>query len=188
MLLSNKMKSVRRPNNLNESELEKWFFNQKHISESGCWEWTRGMNSGYGVLRVNHSVCLVHRFSLELHLKRKIDKGIEVRHMCHNTKCFNPAHLEEGTHADNMHDMVIANRQAKGELLSEKCKVSIRDKIFGENNGRVKLTEQQVLQIKSERCLRMSTTDIASEYGVSKNQILRIQNGTSWKHLNKITE
>lgn len=177
------MRSVRRPNNLSDVELEEWFFKQKRVTDSGCWEWTRGMNSGYGVLSVDHSACLVHRFSLQLYLKREIKKGIEVRHMCHNTKCFNPIHLKEGNHADNMNDMVIANRQAKGEFLSERCKRAIRDKIIGEKNGRVKLTEKQVLEIKSERYLGISVRDVASIYGVSRNQILRIQNGTSWKHL-----
>ena len=179
------MSGVRIPNNLNDDDLEKWFFSQKHVTISGCWEWTRGMNAGYGVLRVNTAAVLAHRFSLQLHLKRPIPKGVEVRHMCHNTKCFNPEHLQEGTHADNMSDMVLANRQAKGVFLSEKCKIPIRDKIIGEKNGRVKLTEQQVLEIRSDSLAQRPASELAKTYGVCANQILRIQNGKSWKHLTK---
>lgn len=185
MLLSNNMASGRRPTNLNDDDLEKWFFSQKHVTISGCWEWTRGMTAGYGVLRVKASAVLVHRFSLQLHMKRPIPKGVEVRHMCHNTKCFNPDHLLEGTHADNMRDMVVANRQAKGLSLSEKCKIPIRDKVIGEKNGRVKLTEQQVLEIRSNNIAHVPTSELSRKYGVCKNQILRIQNEKSWKHLIK---
>ena len=173
--------SVRRSQNMTDEELEKWFYEQKSITSTDCWEWTRGMNSGYGVLRVNKLPMLAHRFSLQLYLKHPIEKNIEVRHMCHNTKCINPIHLQEGTHSENMADMVNAGRQAKGEFLSSRCKIPIRDKIRGENNGRVKLTLEQVIEIRnntleSQRCIGM-------KYGISGTQVSRIKNGESWKHI-----
>ena len=170
----------RRSQNMSDSELEAWFYEQKTVTENGCWEWSRGLNSGYGTLRVNKSPILAHRFSLQLQLKRPIESGIEVRHMCHNTKCINPEHLKEGTHADNMADMVIANRQAKGEYLSTRCKQVVRDKIYGENNGKSKLTKEQVIEIRNSN---NKTTELSKIYGVGRNQILLIRKGLSWPHL-----
>jgi hypothetical protein len=170
----------RRNQNMSDSELEAWFYEQKNVTENGCWEWSRGLNSGYGVLRVNKIPILAHRFSLQLQLKRSIESGIEVRHMCHNTKCINPEHLKEGTHAENMADMVVANRQAKGEYLSSKCKQVVRDKIYGENNGKSKLTKEQVIEIRNSK---NKPTELSKIYGVGRNQILLIRKGLSWPHL-----
>jgi hypothetical protein len=174
------MGGYRRKQDMTDEELEKWFFEQKTETDTGCWEWSRGINSGYGTLRVNKRPILAHRFSLQLHLKRPIEKNIEVRHMCHNTKCINPDHLKEGTHAQNMEDMVNSNRQAQGEFLSNRCKIAIRDKIRGEKNGRVKLTSEQVIEIRNSD---KSNIDLSRMYGISDTQVARIRNKTSWKYL-----
>lgn len=171
---------VRRRQDMTDEELEKWFYEQKIITESGCWEWCLGMNSGYGTLRVNKKPILAHRFSLQLYLRRPIESGIEVRHMCHNTKCINPEHLKEGTHAQNMADMVDADRQAKGEYLSMRCKMVVRDKIYGENNGKSKLTREHVIEIRNSDKTNLELSKI---YGVNRNQILRIRKGISWPHI-----
>ena len=171
----------RRRQDMTDEELEKWFYDQKQTTETGCWEWTRGMTTGYGMLRVDRKPILAHRFSLQLHLKRPIEKHVEVRHMCHNTKCFNPEHLKEGTHAQNMRDMVDANRQAKGEYLSQKCKGIVRDKIRGEGNGRVKLTIEQVNEILTNNTDTFRV--IGNKYGISTVHVKRIKTGESWKHI-----
>ena len=167
---------------MNDEELEKWFFDKKKITESGCWEWCGTINGGYGKLQVNNKRLLAHRYSLELYLKRPIPKSLEVRHMCHNPKCINPLHLEEGTHADNMQDMVNADRQSKGEILSSKLKGVKHQKSNGENNSKSKLTETQVLEIRNNTD---SASNLSKIYGVSKTQITRIKNGNSWSYLNK---
>jgi hypothetical protein len=174
--------AYRRKHNMTDEELEKWFYDQKIVTQSGCWEWTRGINSGYGTLRVNKNPILAHRFSLQLYLRRPIEREIEVRHMCHNPKCINPQHLKEGTHSQNMADMVDANRQAKGEYLSARCKIAIRDKIYGENNGKSKLTTEQVVGIRNSD---KSALELSKIYGVSRTQISRIIKGISWPHVRR---
>lgn len=42
-----------------------------------------------------------HRFAYELH-KGPIPKGLEIDHLCRNTLCVNPNHLEAVTHRENV--------------------------------------------------------------------------------------
>lgn len=167
-------------NELTGKELEDWFFNKKKITEKGCWEWSGVVNGGYGKLQIRRQRLLAHRFSLELHLKRPIPKDLEVRHMCHNSICINPLHLQEGTHSDNMRDMVEANRQSKGSILSTKLKGIKHPNANGEYNHKSKLSESQVLEIKNSD---KPTLELSKIYNVSKKQILRIKRGDSWKHI-----
>lgn len=75
---------------------------------SGCWEWTGNLSpDGYGritAVRYGYTMAAVHRIMFERE-NGPIPEGMEVRHKCDNPPCCNPAHLEPGTHADNMCDM-----------------------------------------------------------------------------------
>lgn len=78
-----------------------------------CWEWNGNLEvGGYGVIRKNFKkgVLRVHRVVLEHKLGRKIKKGMFACHTCDNRKCVNPEHLYEGTHQDNMNDLVLRSR------------------------------------------------------------------------------
>ena len=168
---------------MNDDQLKNWFFSQKKIDEKGCWLWTGVVaNHGYGQLSVHGKRYLSHRYSLQLHLKREIPSNMEVRHMCHNPVCFNPEHLKEGTHSDNMNDMVQSNRQARGVYLSNKLRGIEHISSRGENNAKAKLTEAQVIEIKKIGNTR-TLKDIGTEYGVNAIQISRILKGITWKHL-----
>lgn len=82
---------------------------------NACWPWIGGlMTNGYGQTRVKengrwrgagaHQVAYYMATGL---WERKSD-GRLVRHLCHNRRCCNPAHLLGGTPAENADD-----RQAK---------------------------------------------------------------------------
>jgi hypothetical protein len=169
---------------MTDEDLQKWFFEQKVINANNCWEWTGVINGGYGRLSIKGKRVLAHRYALMLHLNRPIPKEMEVRHICNNSKCFNPLHLEEGSHKQNMNDMVIANRQAQGSDLSNKLKGIPHVKARGQSNSNASLSESDALKILS---LKGTTPvkELSVLYGVSKNQITRIQNGKSWKHLSR---
>ena len=71
---------------------------------TGCWNWQGSCNSsGYGQITVDKVYYTTHRYSYILH-KGDIPQGLLIRHMCHNTKCCNPDHLQTGTDTDNWKD------------------------------------------------------------------------------------
>jgi hypothetical protein len=71
--------------------------------EGMCWTWTGCLNSkGYGCVGVgNKKTALTHRVSYELHIG-PIPPGLQIDHLCRNTKCCNPHHLEPVTCRDNI--------------------------------------------------------------------------------------
>jgi hypothetical protein len=88
-----------------------------------------------------------------------------VLHKCDNPGCCNPAHLFLGTHADN-----AADRDAKGRSASHS----------GEDNGKAKLTERQVLKI---RVSNEGGVALAIKYGVTRYTISNIRLRKTWKHI-----
>lgn len=77
--------------------------NNTVISNTGCWEWQKSCNSaGYGQLTENKKYWLAHRYAYTCTNTLR-DEDV-VRHLCHNTKCCNPDHLEVGTHRNNWED------------------------------------------------------------------------------------
>lgn len=59
--------------------------------------------SGYGSWRGIGA----HRAAY-MYAKGPIPRGLLIRHMCHNRRCVNPAHLEVGDEKDNARDTLLA--------------------------------------------------------------------------------
>jgi hypothetical protein len=67
------------------------------IDPSGdCWEWTGSLNKGYG----QWSARMAHRLVWEV-LVGPIPDGLTLDHLCRNSRCVNPDHLEPVTQAEN---------------------------------------------------------------------------------------
>lgn len=133
-----------------------------------CWEWQAYLfRTGYGGFWANGEDISAHRFSFQLHHNRLIQEGLCIMHICDNRKCVNPAHLSEGTHQDNMTDMV------------NKCRVA-----RGEKQHLSKLTEKQVLEIR-EKYSQGKTTQkkLGDEYGVHNSIIGDIVRYEIWTHI-----
>jgi HNH endonuclease len=75
-----------------------WRLADRTGGEGSCWQW-RGSTDGrgYGALRSQKA----YRFAYEL-LIGPIPEGLEIDHLCRNTMCVNPWHLEPVTHAENL--------------------------------------------------------------------------------------
>lgn len=74
--------------------------NAKFLEGSGadCWEWTGRIDKfGYG----RQHYALAHRHVYEKRVG-PIPTGLELDHLCMNTRCVNPAHLEPVTRRENM--------------------------------------------------------------------------------------
>jgi len=139
-----------------------------------CWEWFGAINSaGYGNFNVYGKTVTAHRFSYEYHfgvIPITIDnQRVCVCHHCDNRKCVNPKHLFLGTNTDNM-----ADRDRKGRL----------DVKTGEKNGRSKLREVDVLNIRAIHAnTKASKTDLARIYKVGVTAVCDIINFKSWRHI-----
>ncbi len=67
----------------------------------GCWHWTGYKNAaGYGQFKQKGKMKPAHRVSYEI-LRKKIPRGLVIDHLCRNTSCVNPDHLEPVTNREN---------------------------------------------------------------------------------------
>ena len=75
------------------------------ITKDGCWEWRRIDKSGYPRVVIGKKELFVHRLSLEM--KHDAPLGSQAaHHICANTKCVNPEHLQPVTHRENTAEML----------------------------------------------------------------------------------
>ncbi|WP_197481922.1 HNH endonuclease signature motif containing protein [Rhodococcus sp. HS-D2] len=79
------------------------------ITDAGCWQWVGAIfqkpTGSYGQLRVGRrgeaKVVRAHRYSYETYVGA-IPQGLVLDHLCRNTLCVNPDHLEAVTQKVNM--------------------------------------------------------------------------------------
>lgn len=69
---------------------------------SGCWNWEGATDYVYGVFyRRGKGQIGAHRYAYEL-VKGPIPTGLHIDHLCRNTLCINPDHLEAVTVRENV--------------------------------------------------------------------------------------
>lgn len=129
---------------------------------SGCHIWLGRRMNGYGVLKVLGREVRAHRFSYQLQ-HGEVPSSAMVLHRCDQPWCVNPSHLFLGTHADNMADRRVKNRQARGE-----------------SHGRAKLTSEQVAEIRRRLSQGMRQVVLAAQYGIDQTTISAIKIGKRW--------
>lgn len=84
------------------------FMRYIRISENGCWNWTGYIKRPYkpkkdlpyGHFSVESKPVRAHRWAYEYFIGR-IPKDLELDHLCKNTICVNPKHLEPVTRKVN---------------------------------------------------------------------------------------
>jgi len=95
-----------------EAEKAFWKRVDKGRGPWGCWYWLgpcRGF--GYGSVYWHGRTVAAHRVAWEL-VHGKAPR-LQLLHWCDEPKCVNPAHLREGTQAENVADMCAKGRNVK---------------------------------------------------------------------------
>jgi hypothetical protein len=143
-----------------------------HVDCSGgleaCWLRTRYVGeNGYGITGINGKQYKAHRVSYFIEHGR-IDNDRLVLHRCDERACVNPAHLFLGTPKDNSQDAVKKGRNTR---------------LYGEQNGKTKLTRAAVLAIR-RLCKRgVYQKTVAKQFGVSEATVSYVVNGGRWGKL-----
>lgn len=135
--------------------------------DNGCFIVTshRANQDGYSNLYRNKKHIRAHRLVFE-ECFGTIPEGLVIRHKCDNPRCINPEHLELGTNKENMRDAVERDRNAKGE-----------------KNGRSKLTEEKVREIRNMVSTGMQTKEIAKTLNISFETTKKVRERKTWKHV-----
>lgn len=64
------------------------------------------LSHGYPRRYIKGRYVWLHRYTLEQKLGRPIQRKHEACHTCNNPSCIEPEHLYEGTHKQNMWDLI----------------------------------------------------------------------------------
>lgn len=136
------------------------------VDKSGdCWIWTGYTNpAGYGTFGMDRSVKLAHRVAYEM-LVVPIPVGMCLCHRCDNPPCVNPAHMFVGTQRDNTNDAMEKRRLQRGS-----------------RNGRAKLTEGLVFDIRAMRFRGFPIKHIAEMFEITESTVSSVVNRKTWKH------
>lgn len=137
-------------------------------SPTECWIWKRSRTkAGYGQFYPKKGPpILAHRFALALEMGDRWQQKFHALHRCDNPPCVNPAHLFAGTALDNARDMSSKGRQ----VFQRRPELAPR----GERNGRAKLTDIQVEQVRALVAAGVSQGDTGRLYGISQVQVSRL--------------
>lgn len=133
-----------------------------------CWLWTGTFYTQfgkptYGQFWFNGRRMGAHVVSYLMHAG-PIPTGLDCMHSCDTKACVNPAHLSPGTRTQNLLDFFAAHPGV--------C--------AGENNGRARLTWDDVHAIRAALKNGAKQPELARIYGVHQVQISHIARGTRW--------
>lgn len=78
------------------SDVREYLLTRIRQTDAGCWEWTRASSSGYGTLGPGREERKAHRLSYRVFVG-PMPAGLVIDHLCRNTLCINPLHLEPVT-------------------------------------------------------------------------------------------
>jgi hypothetical protein len=122
--------------------------------------------SGYGQIVWKYKRTTSHRVICEMYRGPAPFEGAHAAHECGNRQCCNPSHIVWKTAKENAEDKEVHGTQLKGSKTYN-----------------AKLTESDVLEIRSEPSKLLSNRILAKKYGVCIQNICDIRNRKHWRHV-----
>jgi hypothetical protein len=145
-----------------------------------CWPWLgHRMRSGHGQVGFRRRVWLTHRVAYTL-ARAEIAAGMAICHSCDNPPCCNPAHLFEGTRADNNADKMAKGRHVTPAGLWNGSSLHPESRPRGEGHARSVLTDDVVRRL---RAANASAGDLAVEFGLARSTVRDVVSGRTWRHV-----
>lgn len=136
-------------------------FWSKVEKSDGCWWWRGAVGPhGYGTFKAEAGFVRAHRFAISA------PEGVVVMHRCDNRRCVNPAHLQLGTHSENMRDMVEKGRPPRGV-----------------DRPNAKLRDEDVVGIRAAAADGQSSAAIAGSLPVCRSTVRSVIAGETWGHV-----
>lgn len=144
------------------------------VEPSGCRLWTGALFAkGYGSVYLpgigkrgrSHPA---HRVALGIALGRPVRPDRMALHSCDTPACVEPSHLREGTHEENMEDML---RRGRGVRIADYA------------TPRAKLTEDDVRAIRAAYASGAGRGDLSRAYGVTFQAITLVVQRKTWTHV-----
>ena len=128
------------------------------------WPYAKSI-AGYGKIRLDGKLCDVHRIVCEHEHGPPPTPKHHAAHLCGkgHEGCCNRKHLEWKTPGENEADKLVHGTSNRGE----RC-------------GAAKLTQAQVIEIRSST---KPSRDLAGEYGISKRSVVDIKLRKTWAWL-----
>lgn len=182
-----------------------------NATDRGCLEWSgSAFKNGYGLFYMKGRDERANRIAFKIaHGYAPTDKF--VCHHCDNRICVNPEHLYEETQKQNMQDASRRNRMPTGlnhhavkyperRLTGDKhwsrhkpeciargdrsgARTHPESICKGEDCGKSKLTEAQVIEIRSMYAAGASGLSLAKKFNTVPGNICFIIHRKTWKHI-----
>jgi hypothetical protein len=157
----------------NERQIKLFWRKYDIRGEDECWPWKNDLaidEKGYAHAMLARWHTTAHRISFALaNGLSPSEVPPAVMHNCDYRRCGNPKHLVGGTQAQNLADM-----RAKGRAGDSR--------IFGEDHGRCKISDDQIPELIALYESGMSQTAVGKHFGIGQSQARRIIFGESRKH------
>lgn len=151
---------------LTESDIRRFHAKYTRGAPDDCWPWTAGKSTdGYGRLRVQGKSLNAPRIAFYLEHGRW---PVTARHTCDNPPCTNPAHIIDGTQADNVADMLSRDRSPVIGMT-------------GERNPYARLSRAQVDDLRRRHAEGTTVRQLARELDYDESSMSKLLRGVLWR-------